>query len=314
MKKAIFLITCIFSLQVAAQKITYTGIVLVDSMPEEMLPPGVSELGFVLAGENNQPVGFGYEIGELNYKIISKFGKEYDEFNGTDLKAFFRNDTLFFQSHTKYKSVETIHYYSWDSKKLVFLETYTHDPSAEASQAGEAALRKKEIREAAELYNLVQYAPVVTQAKTAFNLLGVAHYLAEDAFRGNSFQEAVEYMDGAFVYHLNKSLIEAKDEFVFNKIVMDNFETKQIDSLGPWLTDYAFYLYKADSLNKSVKVASFVNMCYPKFPEAYLTRADALYDMGQEDEAKPFYDRYIALMTTRGEETYIPQRAKERYK
>lgn len=314
MKKAIFIFFILHSLNSFSQKLTYTGIILVDSMPEEMLPPGVSELGFILAGDNNQPVGFGYEISELNYKIISKLGKEYDNFNGTDLKAYFRNDTLFFQSHVKYKSVQTINYYSWDSKKLSFMETFTSDPSKEAEQAGEAALRKKLIREAAELYNKVEYAPVATQAKTAFNLLGVAHYLAEDAFRGNSFAEAVEYMDGAFVYHLNKSMLDAKDEFAFNKIVMTNFETKQIDSLGPWLNDYAFYLYKADSMEKCVKIASFVNMCYPKFPEAYLIRADALYDRQQEDEAKPFYDRYIALMTSRGEEADIPKRALERYK
>lgn len=314
MKKILILFFVFISSVSFAQKVTYTGFMVVDSIPEELLPPGASELGFVLAGDNNQPVGFGYELGGDNYKIIAKFGKEYDGYNGTDAKVYFRNDTLFFQSHVKYKSVETINYYSWDSKKLALMSTYTHDPSKEAEQAGEAALRKKQIREAAELYNLVEYAPIITQAKTAYNLLGVAIFLADDAYRGNSFQEAIEYMDGAFVYKLNKSLIEAKDEYAFNKIVRDNFDQKQADSLGPWITRYSMFLYKADSLEKCAKIAGFVNMCYPKLEEAFLIHGDALYDLKREDEAMPFYDRYIALMTTKGEEDKIEQRAKERYK
>lgn len=314
MKRILILFFSLTSTGAFAQKVTYTGFMIVDSIPEEMLPSGVSELGFILAGDNNQPVGFGYDIGGENYKIISKFGKEYDGYIGTDAKVYFRNDTLFYQSHVKYKSLETINYYSWDSKKLTFLDTWTHDPSKEAEQSGEAALRKKQIREAAEFYNMVEYAPVITQAKTAYNLLGVAIILADDAYRGNSYQEAVEYMDGAFVYKLNKSMIEAKDEYAFNKIVRDNFDTKQADSLGPWITRYSMFLYKADSLDKCAKISGFVNMCYPKLEEAFLIHGDALYDLKREDEAMQFYDRYIALLTTKGEEDRIEQRAKERYK
>jgi hypothetical protein len=314
MKKLLLLFFIFHGCCLFSQKNTYTGIVLVDSIPEEMLPPGVTELGFVTAGENNQPVGFGYEIGELDYKIIAKLGNEYSGFNGTDVKAFFRNDTIFFQSHVKYKSIQTINYYSWDSKKLSFLETYTHDPSKEAEQQGEAALRKKEIKEAAEFYNLVEYAPVAIQAKTAYNLLGVAHYLAKDAAMADNYKEAVEYLDGAFIYHVNRSMIESKDEFAYNKIVMATFETKQIDSLGPWIANYAYYLYKAGSFEKCIKIASFVNMCYPKLADTFLVRADAMYDMQQPDEAMPFYDRYVALMMSKGEESNIPPRALERYK
>ncbi len=314
MKKLIVYTSFIFSSIVFAQKQTYTGIILVDSLPEEMIPPGASELGFITAGDNNQPVGFGYDAGGETYKIISKLGREYEGYLAGEAKSYFRNDTIFFSSKVKYKTVVTLNYYSWDSKKLTFLEQYISDPSKEAEQKGEAALRKKEVRESAEWYNKVENCPLQTQAKTAYQLLNVAHYLADDAMKGNSFKEAVEYMDGAFVYHINKSMIEAKDEFAFNKILMTTFEPKQTDSLGPWICDYAYYLYKADSLERSIKVAGFVVMCFPSMPEGHLMMGDVLYDAGRSEEAIPYYDKFIALMEKRGDESLIPDRAKERHK
>lgn len=314
MKNLLLLFFIICSVNSFSQKITYTGIILVDSLPEELLPVGVSELGFIIANSNSQPVGFGYEISELNYKIISKFGKEYDNFAGAGLKAYYRNDTIFFWSHVKYKDIQTFNYYNWDSKKLTLLESYTYDPSQAAMRDGEAELRKKNIREASELYNLVKYMPVATEAKTAITLLGVAHYLAMDAFKAGSYKEAVEYMDGAFVYHLNKSLLESTDQFVYNKIVMTYFDQKQTDSLGPWIADYALFLHKADSLQRSIRVSSFIIMCYPRMSVAYLTKGDALFDLKKEEDAKPCYDKYVGLMTAKGNESEIPQRVHDRLK
>jgi len=314
MKKLLYIVILIFSSQTFAQKQSFTGIIIVDSIPEEMLPSGVSELGFITAGENNQPIGFGYEAGGDSYKIISKLGKEFDGYEAGETKAYFRNDTIFFSSKVKYKTVVTLNYYNWDSKKLTFLEQYISDPSKEAAQKGEAALRKKNVRESAEWYNKVENAPLQTQAKTAFQILNIAHYLADDAMRASSFKEAVEYMDGAFIYHINKSLLESKDEFAFNKILMNTFEPKQTDSLGPWICDYAFYLAKADSLERAKKIAGFVVMCFPTLVEAQLTMADILYDSGQQDESKAYYDKYIALMGKKGDEALIEERAKERNK
>lgn len=314
MKKYFLIALLVLSQRVLAQKQDFTGIIIVDSLPEEMLPPGIAELGFITAGINNQPVGFGYEVGGDNYKIISKFGKEYDGYETGEAKSFFRNDTIFFSYKVKYKTVVTLNYYSWDSKKLTFLEQYISDPSKEAAQQGEAALRKKNVRESAEWYNKVENAPLQTQAKTAFQILNIAHYLADDAMRASSFKEAVEYMDGAFVYHINKSLLDSKDEFAFNKILMNTFEPKQTDSLGPWLCDYSFYLAKADSLERAKKIGSFVVMCFPTLVEGQLNMADILYDSGQQDESKPYYDKYITLMEKKGDESLIPERAKERNK
>ncbi len=314
MKKFSLIFLLVFSFRVYAQKQSFTGIIIVDSIPEELLPTGVAELGFITAGDNNQPVGFGYEMGGDNYKIISKLGKEFDNYQPGEVKAFFRNDTVFFSSKAKYKTVVTMNYYNWDSKKLTFLEQEVTDPSKEAAQNGEAALRKKNVRESSEWYNKVENAPLQTQAKTAYQILNVAHYLADDAMKANSMKEAVEYMDGAFVYHINKSLIESKDEFAFNKILMNTFEPKQTDSLGPWICDYAFYLAKADSLERAVKIAGFVVMCFPTLIEGQLMMADILYDSGQQEESKPYYDKYIALMVKKGDEVLIPERAKERNK
>lgn len=311
MKKALFLILSI-PVILYSQKVTYTGIIMVDSIPDELLYPGASEMGFITAGENNQPVGFGYEISELNYKIIAKLGNEFKDYKGVDAKAFYKNDTLFFYSHLKYKDVQTWCYYSWDSKKLTLMETVTTDPSAEAARAGEAALRKGNIREAAEHYNKVKYVPASTLAKTAFNLLGVAHIHAKDKFNSNDLKGAVEDMDGAFVYFLNDSLLKSPDEFAYNKIVMGNFEPKQADSLGPWLANYALFLYKADSLERGLKQAKFTIMCYPNMCETYLTLADILYDLKREEEAMPVYDKYLLLMTKKGDESLVPVRVKER--
>lgn len=311
MKKALFIILA-FPLFVFSQKVTYTGIILVDSIPEELLYPGADEMGFITAGDNNQPVGFGYEMSELNYKIVAKLGNEFSDYKGVDAKAFYKNDTLFFHSHVKYKDVQTWCYYSWDSKKLSLMETVTIDPSSEATREGEAALRKGNIREAAEHYNKVKYVSPSTLAKTAFNLLGVAHIHAKDKFNSNDLKGAVEDMDGAFVYHLNDSLLKSPDEFAYNKIVMGNFEPRQADSLGPWLSNYALFLYKADSLERALKQAQFVIMCYPKMADTYLTLADVLYDLKREEESMPIYDKYILLMTARGDESLVPLRAKER--
>jgi hypothetical protein len=314
MKNFLTLILFICSVSVFAQKQNYTGIILVDSIPEEMLPPGVAELGFITAGDNNQPVGFGYDAGGETYKVISKLGREFEGYVPSEVKAFFRNDTVFFSVKAKYKTVVTLHYYNWDSKKLTYMETFVSDPSKQAEQNGEAALRKKEVKESAEWYNQVENAPLQKQAETAYRLLNVGHYLADDAMMASSFKEAVEYMDGAFTYHLNKSMLESKDEFAFHKIIMNSFEAKQTDSLGPWICDYAYYLFKADSVERSVTVARFAVMCFPTLPEAQLILADVLYDSGQSEEAKPYYDKYIVLMDKKGNGSLVPDRAKERHK
>src|SRR5688572_16128361 len=213
MKKSILIIFIFITVNVFAQKQTYTGIILVDSIPEEMMPPGVSELGFITAGDNNQPVGFGYDAGGESYKVITKLGREFDGYVPGEVKVYYRNDTVFFSVQAKYKTIVTLHYYNWDSKKLNYMETYVSDPSKEAEVNGEAALRKKEVRESAEWYNKVENAPLQKQAETAYRLLNVGHYLADDAMKASSFKEAVEYMDGAFLYHINKSMLESKDEF-----------------------------------------------------------------------------------------------------
>jgi len=286
--------------------------VVTDSLPEELLSPGAGEMGFILAGDNSQPVGFGYEISELNYKIVAKFGKEFDDFNGTDLKSYYRNDTLFLTASVKYKDIEMQYYYQWDSKKLTLLEKKTITPGAQAKTDGDNALRNGEIRLAAEHYNKIKHVPPATISQMAFRLLAVAHHFAMEDMAGGHFKEAADKMNGAFVFSLNKSMIESEDEFAYHKITMDNFEQKQIDSLGSWLTHYSYIMCKADSMEKALKIINLVNASYPQFADAFLVKADILFDMKREEDAKPYYDKYIALMTTQGKQSYIQPRANER--
>src|SRR5688572_13766102 len=98
MKYLLYILFLVFSPRLFAQKLTYTGIILVDSIPEEMMPPGVPELGFITAGDNNQPVGFGYDAGGETYKIITKLGREFEGYVQGESKAYYRNDTVFFST------------------------------------------------------------------------------------------------------------------------------------------------------------------------------------------------------------------------
>jgi hypothetical protein len=84
------------------------------------------------------------------------------------------------------------------------------------------------------------------------------------------------------------------------------------DSLGMWLADYSYYLYKINSLDKSIIIASCVNRICPKNSWAFMVKGNALYDSGKIIDAKVAYKEFIRLMTNKGHQDIIPKRILER--
>lgn len=295
-----------------SQKTTYSGMIVTDSIPDELLPSGAAEIGFVL-DEDRKPAGFGYQQTATKYKLVSKKIGDFSDFEGRGLKSYYHNDTLFFIYRKPFKALTTELYYTWDGKKLNYIGKHTHDPSKEAVDNGEAALRKGEIREAAEYYNQVEYANAyIVESVVAMHILGIAHYLAMGEYMAGNPENAVQLMDDAFVYHFNQKLLDQEDEFGYHKFVMDNFPEGKSDSLGSWISDYSFLLLEADSLEKAVTIATYMTKCYPKTPDAWLHLGDALYKQDNQDEAKEAYSKYDVIMRGRGDESLIPERVSKR--
>jgi tetratricopeptide (TPR) repeat protein len=128
----------------------------------------------------------------------------------------------------------------------------------------------------------------------------------------NNYNEAVLFFKEKEVSGVISAIIDFNNEDAFDKMLDNNRISEYKDSIGMWLADYGYYLYKIGSLQECIKITSNINEVVPQNSWAFFIRADATYDSGNPIEAKRYYGKFIELMKEKGDEKLIPKRVIER--
>lgn len=257
---------------------------------------------------------WGYAV-EGNYKVMQIIDFKPFEIMSMDTYASWADNTIFLSSRVPWKAAIFNYRFEFKGKKLLYLDYSFEDMSEQSKLFAEAALKKGDIKEAVSQYNSLQYPTFyLNEAEVSAALISTANDLALKAAAENKFTEAVSYYEEAFAYYHISNL----DPLVFNfqypydsflaSTGMDNWD----DSLGVWLTNYGYYLYKAGLIDKSIMVNSFLASVYTYEPDAYLTLGDANFDCGKVRGAIAAYSQYVGVMRDLGKEIEIPQRVKDR--
>jgi len=288
--------------------------VVVENVPKEKLPKLATNLMFVKSYEDTARVYyFGYIIKDDNFRVIAKFTQDEEWLNIAKSYSYFTNDTIYLQSEQPFRATINEYYFLWEKNKIIFLKSETSDPSWEAVDRAEKALSEGKIQEAIDNYYQVMYPmSYINEDEVGFNILSKASELALTCSQNKKYANAALYIDTAMGYYNLLSFTEPNDELSLDATFEDHYITQYKDSFGLWMANYGYYLYKADSLEKSITINSQLNNTYPLLSGPYLQHADALYDLNKKTQAKPLYQKYIRLMTDKGKEKNIPERVKER--
>ncbi len=145
------------------------------------------------------------------------------------------------------------------------------------------------------------------------NILSVQHKIALKASGTRDYSKSVLAFEDKKTQRIISKLSEMPDETTLISSMKSVSQPDSYrDSIGIWLADYSYYLYKINLLEKSITVASCVNRICPENSWAFLVKGDALYELGKIIDAKIAYKIFIQLMTDKGYQNIIPKRILER--
>ncbi len=291
----------------------------VENIPSELLPKKVEKIGFIFS-DTSEYAAFGYPLDKGKFKVLAKTGDLEGAYGMPDMNAVYEDQMIVFSTRAPWKATTFLWYYSWDGKKLVLQKTDHFDPSWEEIEAAEEAFKNGNIKEAVDHYNSVQYpSSYLDEGAVAMELFSKANQLGLIQSKQKKFADAAGYIADAlnfyYLFFIFTTINEdPQDEKSYVKSLEDYNLTAYQDSIGKWLGNYGYFLYKADSLDKSIEVNSHINKIYPKLSGPYLQLGDALFDKGKLENAKKPYLQYVALMTEKNKEGSIPQRVHDRIK
>ncbi len=290
--------------------------VIVEDVPREVMPKPAAYLMFVKSYDDTANVYyFGYIVQDDNFKVLGKFREDAEWLNIAKSYASYKNDTIYLQSEQPFRATINEYYFLWQKGKIKFLTSEMSDPSWEAVERAEKALSEGKIQEAINNYYEVMYPmSYINENEVGMRILSKANELALTESKNKNYKGAAGYIDTAFGYYSLITFTEPADEAALNVAFEDNYMTEYKDSFGLWMANYGYFLYKADSLQKSIDINNKLNLTYPNLSGPFLQHADALYDLGKKLQARPLYSQYMKLMTEKGKEKNIPERAKERTK
>ena len=154
----------------------------------------------------------------------------------------------------------------------------------------------------------------MNETLVGLQILSKANEVALASSKNKNHGEASRLMEVALDYYVIYVFTEPTDEVGLNAAFEDQYLVEYKDSFGLWMGNYGYFLYKSDSLQKSIDVNLKLNQTYPHLSGPYLQRGDALYDQGKKTQAKPVYLHYMKLMKEKGKEKSIPERVSERVK
>jgi tetratricopeptide (TPR) repeat protein len=316
MYKIIFCTLLVFAGVAKAQtSLTLTDqmdMVTVNDVPANRKPKGADNLLFVYQYEP-AVLFFGFLKTENTLQIIGKFTEDVEGFNAAKSNCTFSNDTITLWSQYPFRASESTYTFTWDGKRMRYLSVTYYDPSEEAIGLAEKALVAGKLQEAIDYYYSVQYpSSYLNEDMVGHTILAKANVMAMGYFKNKQYSQAAGCIDTALGYYTLQLYTEPQTENAMNQLFEDNYAMEYKDSFGLFMGNYGYYLYKADSLEKSIQINEWLNHTFPHLAGPYLQRADALFDQGKTADAKPVYKLYIERMKEKNKEKSIPQRVFDR--
>ena len=285
--------------------------VAVQEVPKKRLPKGVKYVEFAYRYEP-AILYFGYHVSEEKFQVIGQFTED-TWFNQAKSNATMHGDTIVLWSQYPFRASEVTYTFVWKGKSIRRIATESRDPSEESITLAEEALKKGNIKEAIEHYYEVQYpSSYMNEDRVGMEILSKANEMGLISFKEKNYSKSVGYIQDALEYYTLSNYTNASTEFDIINAFENSYLSEYRDSFGLWMGNYGYFLYKADSLEKSIETNAWLNKVYPQLSGPYLQRGDALYDLNRQKEAIPIYLQYIALMKEKGKEKSIPERAIKR--
>jgi hypothetical protein len=320
MMKKIILFSILLPSFLFAQKTlklaNFTEIIIVSDVPDDKLPKGAENIVFLQSySDTGSVIYLGYTINEEDVKVLTKFQQDAEWFNSSKSDTRFANDTITLWTQQPFRATEIVYQVLYKNKKAKFISSTWYDPSSEAIELAEKALAEGKIKVAIEYYYTVQYpSSYMNEEQVGLQILSKANKVGLSFSDNKMYSDAALVMEYALDYYGLYAFTEPEDEAGIKKGFEDEYLTEYTDSFGLWMGNYGYFLYKADSLQKSIEVNRKTNKTYPNLSGPYLQRGDALFDLGKKTEAKPIYMKYMALMRQKGKADGIPQRVYDRVK
>ena len=315
MRKILFLFLVLSPFTIFGQTISGATFVPVENMPAHLIPKKVKEIGFLFSDTSDYSA-FGYPLPKGKFKILSKTETDLAGVYGmADLNVSYINDTVVVSTRVPFKAAVFLYYYTWNGKKLKYEKTESFDPSWDEIELAQEALKNENIWGAVDHYNAVQYpASYLDEAATGIEIMSLANQLCLRNSKLKNYAEASDYLEASLQYYFFYFILEEVDEKVYLQTLEDYGISSYQDSIGKWLGNLGYCLYKAGSLDRSIDVNYHSTKIYPKLSGPYLQLGDAWFDQGNPEYAKAPYLKYIAIMKESNKEGSIPERVHERVK
>ena len=290
----------------------------IDDFPVNVYGENVAALFFGANTETNSFYFYTQNANSDSYHFLGEL-KVDDEYFFNSAKLYehkFVNDTIHICTEAPFRATMYCYFIPVINKTFSKALVESYDPSYDAVENAENALKRNKIDSAVYYYNMVMYPmSYINEDEVGKNLMFKAHSLALQAFKVGEFNNACNYMKNALDYYINTTYLNFES---INAVIelqneqRDNVWT--VKELQLWLGDYGLFLYKAKELSESIKINAYLNKLFPDLCGPYLQHADALFDSGNVKDAKLIYKKYTNLMKAQKKSDKIPSRAIKRAK
>ena len=291
---------------------------IVEEVPPSMLPKGVTDL--IIAGVPSGELSLTLYLignGPKGPDVLAS-GPYEGEYNFAKSFASWEADravlSLYFQMpySARYSGAE----YRWRGNEMIPVNWLAGDPSLDALERIDSLLWAGEIGMATRQLGEIFYPGHYYDSDQMFvRFLISAHELGLDEHRRGSpenavrlFKEAEEAMLFLFIpypwYRMFEDTSSFQESSIAFHITMDEFV--QIAN------NYGFFLEQADMYEEAVDVLYGVLTLKPDRMVAYLNLADALWGLGERQNAATQYLVYAGMMKEAGLEAQIPARVDQR--
>jgi tetratricopeptide (TPR) repeat protein len=211
--------------------------------------------------------------------------------------ARYLNGEIWVISEMPMNESEAIAKFSFDGKKLLFIENDIFDPNTDLLAEIEDALKNGDIRLAGELALGVQSPPFGYLESFQLTLLLRAHEVAMEYSKKKDFKKAAEIIGHAYDF--------------FNGITKDS-DIKPDSKEARAIADYTYFLHNIKDYKKCIEVSNTCIELSPELAGPYLHLGNSLFETNQKKEATKAYEKFVELRKARKEESRIPAYVFER--
>jgi len=237
-----------------------------------------------------------------------------------------RENQLYIWSQAPFSALEQEVILEWDRNNFIEKFRKRFDPTLEVLEQQKRFIKNGEwekvvIPEELDLQYPNFYSDFNQMGKFA---LQTAHQIALEKYKKKSLLEAVEGMEwGIHFYFRAYPYSRTRTDTIFHIQNIENFsaedlahfylppvESLSLKEIALYLNDYAFFLSEMNQNQKAKPILQKVIELNPNRIVAYINIGDVCWNLGEQEKARGYYQKYIELLGK--DNPRIPIRVKER--